>query len=377
MGPFKFIADEIQPLRAFDFSYEYNTTPVTVRHGPIRPEDQLGGGVFNGMMPFALSYVKLDADPDSNIPEAIEGTSVVYGLLAELGDAESNPTIHTPARFGGVQPGGRAFLDWVGSVWLQWTVDETGITSVDVTGPNQPKLIPYNPDIALGEGQSYGYYIFIGASHAVADLDKREDPPVPHASGGAYNEWLGHFFTVSGATLNGTGGGSGVDGELHPWKVTEASFPVTAHSIATQDAVVDVVGGEIFTQGNFHPAPWPVPGVTRLVVNEFPYVVRKTTRSLTTRAIDSAVIEALTVIPASDYYTQYVKLAEVYTSSQQVEVFDVDGNSMGPATRWVVESITQFKFEEDAIFEDLAVIDGEFALVPLEMSGQNTYTVPP
>lgn len=138
----------------------------------------------------------------------------------------------------------------------------------------------------------------------------------------------------------------------HQWRVT--ANPVAEGESPT----LSVVGGTINTQETFE--DFFVADEPGLVAASGE-VTLKITRDDLTRNITDAVIELYPTgsFPTSDYYEQYVTLAVV--------TMNEDGK---------VGSILQTKFEDIAIFEDLAVVDGEFRFVPLAMHGRTHYSPP-
>lgn len=125
----------------------------------------------------------------------------------------------------------------------------------------------------------------------------------------------------------------------HDWKVTAPS-PGSWYA----------AGGTVYSQG----APINVEDISGGGAG---YVMLKITRNASTREITSAVIEFSAAIPTSDSTYQYRVLAYV----------DSEGDN----------PVTQYQFEEIRIFEDLAIVNGEFQLVGLEMSHRNYYDAPP
>ena len=63
-------------------------------------------------------------------------------------------------------------------------------------------------------------------------------------------------------------------------------------------------------------------------------------------------------VTQSDYYNQIIPLAKVTFEEE------------------AITNILQLKFEELHVFEDLAVVNGEFRLVDLLMAGRNIYQPP-
>ena len=136
----------------------------------------------------------------------------------------------------------------------------------------------------------------------------------------------------------------------HPWKVTNGGL------------VDDIqrwsyVGGEIYTQGVKQTVfDGSVSDDDEIGAG---FIVLAFDRDPSSREIvaDSAVVTLEETVPDSDYNTQYRVLAKVNSA---------DDNP-----------VTQYQFEEIRIFEDLAVVNGEFQLVGLEMSHRNYYELPP
>jgi len=128
-------------------------------------------------------------------------------------------------------------------------------------------------------------------------------------------------------------------GEIyHDWKVTAST---------ESSGSWDVAGGYVYSQGA------PINVADANVVGSAGYVLLKITRNASTREMTSAGVEFSADVPPSDSTYQYRALA------------------------YVNESVTQYQFEEIRIFEDLAVVNGEFQLVGLEMSHRNYYDAPP
>jgi len=124
----------------------------------------------------------------------------------------------------------------------------------------------------------------------------------------------------------------------HDWKVTAST---------ESPGSWDVAGGYVYSQGA------PINVADANVVGSAGYVLLKITRNASTREMTSAGVEFSASIPTSDSTYQYRALA------------------------YVNESVTQYQFEEIRIFEDLAVVNGEFQLVGLDMSHRNYYDAPP
>lgn len=141
----------------------------------------------------------------------------------------------------------------------------------------------------------------------------------------------------------------------HPWRVTaNNSDPVSW----------DVVGDPVWTQAQgdsietlwFSDAETGGLGLTN-VVGDAGYILLKITRDEDSREATEVSLEFADEVPESDYYYQYRVIA--YVDSE------------------AAEPILQKQFEEIRIFEDLAVVNGEFQLVGLEMSHRNYYELPP
>lgn len=137
------------------------------------------------------------------------------------------------------------------------------------------------------------------------------------------------------------------NGEELQWKTTR----VGGNSLA-------VKGGTISTQGRYSP-PYEVPEVEELKAEGDGYVILTITRSKDSREITGEVISyAKGDIPNSDYNSQIVPLAKVTFSDESID------------------KIIPLQFEELHIFEDLAVVAGEFRLVGLLMAGRDHYEPP-
>lgn len=133
----------------------------------------------------------------------------------------------------------------------------------------------------------------------------------------------------------------------HQWQATTA----TATGL-------NVTGGVFRSQGGFNQADVLDVG---LEVGASGYVILTIIRD-----IDSREVVAVPVIsyvegnpPASDYYNQIIPLAKVTFEEE------------------AITNILQLKFEELHVFEDLAVVNGEFRFADLLMAGRNIYNLPP
>lgn len=140
----------------------------------------------------------------------------------------------------------------------------------------------------------------------------------------------------------------------HPWKVYLSD---------TDPISWDVLGDPVWTQaqGNLIDTLWFLdaetgePGLTN-VVGDAGYILLKITRDEDSREATEVSLEFADEVPESNYYYQYRVIAYV------------DSEADVP--------ILQKQFEEIRIFEDLAVVNGEFQLVGLEMSHRNYYEPP-
>jgi hypothetical protein len=125
----------------------------------------------------------------------------------------------------------------------------------------------------------------------------------------------------------------------HDWKVTAST---------ESPGSWDVAGGYIYSQGDLI-------GVDDTnVAGSAGYVLLKITRDTDSREVIDAAVEFGADVPTSGSTYQYRALAYVIAD----------------------DPVTQYQFEEIRIFEDLAVVNGEFQLVGLEMSHRNYYTPP-
>jgi len=138
----------------------------------------------------------------------------------------------------------------------------------------------------------------------------------------------------------------------YQWKISPSVLTNT-------EPLVDIDGGTIATQGAFGAEFVTVPAVAGLAVADEYYVYISFTRNTATREIiNEPVIAAGLVVPNSSEITQYIKLGKIF----------LDEGS--------ITKIIQLRFEEINVWEDLAVANGEFKLVSLEMSGKNPYALP-
>lgn len=144
----------------------------------------------------------------------------------------------------------------------------------------------------------------------------------------------------------GSGGHPGRKVQLDPDYVISVNHPWNVEFNATDPTKIDVQGGTVYHEtGSI-----TVSDSTGITSNDF--VCLKITRDETSREVTAAEIGAYaTGSYTSDKTYQYIELAAVGTE------------------------ITQLKFEDVSVFEDLAVVNGVFKYVPLEMSGPNFYAI--
>jgi len=132
----------------------------------------------------------------------------------------------------------------------------------------------------------------------------------------------------------------------HQWQVTTATA-----------TAVNVTGGVFRSQGDFNQAD--VFGVG-LEVGVSGYVILTVIRDVASREVVAVPTISYVEgdIPQSDYYNQIIPLAKVTFEEE------------------AITNILQLKFEELHVFEDLALVNGEFRLVDLLMAGRNIYQPP-
>jgi hypothetical protein len=134
----------------------------------------------------------------------------------------------------------------------------------------------------------------------------------------------------------------------HQWRAT-----------ASDDLELAVVGGVVTSQAGF--APIEVADVPVLVIADSGFVILTITRDADTRAVTGtpAISFYAGALPESDYNEQVVPLAKVTVEDESIS------------------EILPLKFEELHIFEDLAVVNGEFMLADLLLASRNIYSLPP
>ena len=160
---------------------------------------------------------------------------------------------------------------------------------------------------------------------------------------GSQGESVGGFDVPD--TVSPPGGGGGM---LHQWKPTIVSA-----------TTFDQTGGTLTSQAGFPPIT--VADATALSATESGHSILTINRNSSTRAVEGTVeiTYAAGALPASTYSAQIVPLAKVTVATGRIT------------------EILPLKFEELHIFEDLAVVNGEFMLADLLIGGRNIYEPPP
>jgi hypothetical protein len=141
-------------------------------------------------------------------------------------------------------------------------------------------------------------------------------------------------------------GGSG-ETLLRQWKATAAS-----------ETTIDCTGGVFTTQPDFTAVT--VADVTALEATASGHVILSIARVSSTRAVTGTptISYAAGAIPASTQSEQIIPLAKVTVADE------------------AITEIMPLQFEELHIFEDLAVVNGEFMLSDLRLAGRNIYAPP-
>lgn len=134
--------------------------------------------------------------------------------------------------------------------------------------------------------------------------------------------------------------GEVVGGAIHPFRVTVN---------AEDPEKVDIYPGTVYHESG----EWFVSGQVGLTALDLFFV--RITRDESTRAVTNATIvtRALDNTPVSGQQYQYVHIATLASGE-----------------------ITRHWFHDISVFEDLAVVNGVFKLVPLAMVGPNFYNAP-
>lgn len=251
-------------------------------------------------------------------------TGIVYGVVLEQGAMDDNPTVHEPIEFAGFSFGDVIDLPWEGNVYITWIFTADGVGDVHMVGPSAPtNFVPYDPDSTPPVGKTTGYFMLIGN----VDTD------------GFHQKWTGNIIVPSFQKTIGT----------HSWKITRTT---------AVDGKVNVRGGKVASQGCFGSAYLTMPDTENLVVSDGSFIYLSIVRDSSTREVVSLSVSSNTVEQFSDETTQYVELGNVALTAGKVTY------------------IHQTQFEDLNIFEDLAVVNGEFQFVSLLMAGKNYY-VPP
>jgi hypothetical protein len=153
--------------------------------------------------------------------------------------------------------------------------------------------------------------------------------------------------------------GSGEYYEKHPWKVTynapdpEIEDPPNEWSFIGDTVYFCGQGDDILVADG-------------TVTGETGYVLLKITRSASAREGTAAeVIWSEDVLESGQNY-QYRVLAKV-----------IEGTPATEETPGEPPTIIQYQFEEIRLFEELVVINGDFALQVYEISHRNNYDLPP
>lgn len=310
---FQFKNEELPKLQIDPFKFKYNVTTITFDGRPLRLADAAGMKNGGEEHPWKTSR----ASDDAGTPQLF----VSSGRVIE----DNVTTFESPAL-----PGGAFALivpDMV--VFLELTKEEgTGVLTGAVV--KAEAFVPVDTDtlehriiaeVVVGTHDNGSLYVASIIQRLFEDVrfDKTDDS---------------------------------IGGELHPWKVTLDTVEEGAA------ATISVAGGTVNTQETFE--DFFVEAIEGMTA-ESGEVTLKISRDSATRALTDAVIELYPTgsFPVSDYNDQYVALAVI---------------TMGDDGK--VASILQTKFEDLGIFEDMAVVNGEFRLVPLAMHGR-TYYEPP
>ena len=148
------------------------------------------------------------------------------------------------------------------------------------------------------------------------------------------------------------GGGGG--GPAHPWRVTANNSDPVSWDVVGDPVWTGIDGNSINTLW-FSDAETGGQGLTN-VVGDAGYILLKITRDVDSREATEVSLEFANEVPESDCFHQYRVIA--YVDSE------------------AAEPILQKQFEEIRIFEDMAVVNGAFQLVGLEMSHRNYYDLP-
>jgi hypothetical protein len=259
----------------------------------------------------------------SSSPRQIYGNEVAVGVasLETYGD----PSDTTPPLDLVRQKGGSSTIDELSN-----RVIDNGAGDIPRNSENDYKLdaeasTVFPIKLVRGDGEKVCLaYVRAEASFVVEKAsgdDHTTDNPEP-----------AFYYTADGSNVH------------HPWKVSFAS------NNEDETKSWKVVGGTVYTQGS------PITVEDTEITGDAGYILLKIVRDGDSREMTEAVVEFAATVTESDYSNQYRVLAYV----------DSEGDNQ----------VTQYQFEEIRIFEDLAIVNGEFQLVGLEMSHRNYYAPP-
>jgi hypothetical protein len=170
-----------------------------------------------------------------------------------------------------------------------------------------------------------------------------------------YDDPAQGFFDSHRGTKNEDGSPLAVPSAVyHPWMVMFSEADPVSWDVVGDPVWTQAEGGSISTLW-FSDAETGGPGLTN-VIGDVGYILLKIIRDDDSREATEVFLEFADEVPESDYYNQYRVIAYVDSEAD--------------------EPILQKQFEEIRIFEDLAVVNGAFQLVGLEMSHRNYYEPP-
>ena len=201
--------------------------------------------------------------------------------------------------------------------------------------------VNFSTELKLAKAQNgKGYPYSIKAEDLMKNFvdAKLEVDDTVHESGLQLEEYLawgedGH----KGRAIRLTGTITG--GLIHPWRVT---------SNVTDPSKIDVSGGTVYHETG------SIAVAAQSGIDPLATVVLKITRNASNRVVETAVVSAY-----SAGFTY-----ESNSTDQYIQLATTDAG------------IIQTRFQDVYVFEDLAVVNGAFKLVPLEMSGPNFYDPP-
>jgi hypothetical protein len=291
--------------------------------------------------------IQVQTTPDTNSGNVPPVTLPIYGN-AVIGDVtpdseifggryNTTPPLDLVRQNGGIlkldELSNRDFVDSAANIFTP----KEGYGALD---PEQKSIIPVL--LKRGDNAKTGlFYIQANTAYVVEGADGDD-----------------HTTTYPDPANYYTGAGGEGDSIHHPWKVTNGGLvaPEGGEEGAEPVQQWNYVGGEIYTQGTKQTVVDGIVSDGDAIGAGF--IVLAFDRDPSTREIvaDSAAVTLEETVPDSDYTTQYRVLAKVNS--------DYDN------------PVTQYQFEEIRIFEDLAVVNGEFQLIGLEMSHRNYYDLP-